>query len=95
MARKHPDLTAIHRKADKIEPRVARASVKSAATLRARVPVTELTLALAGDNLEAAAQVVLAELDTLDPYTPVARILEDTVIKGGRLAEDEINEELS
>jgi hypothetical protein len=77
----------LQKEADKIEPRVARASNKAALALRGRVKVTELAEALEAG--EQAALAYLAALDVADAYVPLGRILEDTVLKGAKVAAEE------
>jgi len=94
MPRNDPDYLEIHRAADRIEPRMRRAVIKAAAALGARIPMEALTVALEGDNPLQAARLVLLGLDEADAYVPLGRIVADTVIKGAKLAVDDINEEL-
>jgi len=94
MLRNDPDYLEIHRAADRIEPRISRAIVRAGHALASRVPMEELTIALEGDNPLQAARLVMARLDVADAYAPAGRIVSDTVIKGDKLAVDDINEEL-
>jgi len=68
---------------------VARSVARAADTLSARVKVTELAEAIeAGAGVAAA---YFADLDIADAYTPLGRILADTVIKGAKIAAKDLD----
>jgi len=77
---------AIHREAEKIEQRMARALISAAERLRARLPIKELATA---DPRVAAA--ILSSLDIEDAYIPVAEIMKDAYMRGGKVTAKELS----
>ena len=73
------------------EPRLARAFVKSMRTLRDRFDRPALERALRAKNKRAALECVPDDASIRDALVPVAAILRDAVMAGGKLAEAEIN----
>lgn len=85
MSRRPPrQFLAIHAEDDKVRPRFVRALEGSFARLGARIDTDALEVAIARRDLGAAREA-LAAFDVEDALTPAAQILQDAVIKGGKL----------
>jgi hypothetical protein len=81
---------AIHGAADSIEPRLARAFQRSADRMRSRISLAKLEDALASGRVDRVMALVDgAGLD--DALAPVAEILRDSFLRGGRLGADKLN----
>lgn len=80
-----PKYRAVHRAADRIEPRMAKAIVLAAQRLRARLPLGKLEEALDRKDLRSAGNIV-SRIDFADAYLPSAEILKEAIVKGGKVA---------
>jgi hypothetical protein len=80
---------AIHHAADKIEPRLAKAIVLSMERLKRQIPFRQIEDALEQKDLRQVKRL-LSEVDYIDVCLPSAEIILDTVIKGGKVSDEEI-----
>ena len=87
-----PEFRAIHKQADRIEPRLARALAKATARMSSRVPVDALAEAIAARDLRTAARLD-EEIAIEDALKPTEAILRDAFVKGGKTIAKEINDE--
>jgi len=74
----------------KIEPRLARALERAIRKIQASVSISELGLAIQSKNV-ARAMALFPDSAVRDALIPCARIIEDAVVKGGRIAADGMN----
>jgi hypothetical protein len=81
---------ALHREADRFEPRVARAMERAAARLQARISEDALASAIAAGDVRRAV-ATLPDAAVRDALTPVAAIARDAFVRGGQLGAAEIN----
>ena len=81
------------RKADKIQPRMARAYEKAVGKMQDRVKINKLADALETGNVG----MVMGLLDEWkvfdDPLVPVAKIAKDAFLEGGKIGARQINHE--
>jgi hypothetical protein len=89
-ARSPAEYRDVHEAADAREPRAARAFVRSVEKARSTVSINDLAAALAAKDRKAAERL-LAEASGKDPLTPLAGILEDAFMKGGKLGAVRVN----
>ena len=82
----------IHDVADKIEPRMARAYVLSTERLRESISINELALALSMGNVKAAIKIASREVESV--MLPMGTIVKDTVLRGGKIGANAVNEHL-
>jgi hypothetical protein len=78
--------TRLHKEADKIEPRMARAIRVASERLKERLPMKELEDALERMDYRAAANLI-ETIDFADAYLPSSEIVKDAVLRGGKIAE--------
>lgn len=83
MPRRPPEYRNVHAAADKIEPRLARATVKAMDTVRTKVPVRAIAQALEKRDLQTVRRII-EELDIEDALVPSTNILTDAFNKGGK-----------
>ena len=76
---------AIHRAADKIEPRMARAIRVASQRLKDKIPMAELEDALERGDYHAAGNLI-ETIDFADAYLPSAEIVKESVLRGGKIA---------
>jgi hypothetical protein len=79
---------AVHRASDKIEPRMARAIELAAERLRSRLPMHELEDAIERKDLRHVNDII-AQFDFADAYVPSSEILQESVTRGGKIADEE------
>ncbi len=80
---------AIHHAEDKIEPRLAKAIVLSVERLKSQIPFSQIEYALEQNDLRQVNKI-LSGVDFIDVCLPSAEIIFDSVIKGGKLSDEEI-----
>lgn len=80
----------IHIAANGIESRLTRAYVRSVEKLREPVSIDELAMKLSARNVKGAIRSVPIER-VKDVLTPMANIIQDAVMKGGRLGAKTVN----
>ena len=90
MPRQSQEYRAIHSAADKIEPRMARAYVRSTERLREPISIDELAIALSLKNVNAAIKLIPDER-VEDVLSPMGTIVQDTTLKGGRIGAEVVN----
>jgi hypothetical protein len=78
----------VHRVEDTIEPRMMRAIELANARLRESIPYSLIESALEQGDLRKA-NAILMHINFEDPYVPSAAILKDSVIRGGKVADEE------
>jgi hypothetical protein len=83
------DFRPIHRASDKIEPRMARAIQLASERLRSRIPLRKIEDALESKDTRRAYEIV-SQFDFEDAYLPSSEILHETVIRGGKIADEEL-----
>ena len=90
MPRLPSEYRAIHEAADKAEPRLVRAVLKTLERIRSEVSINALAMALAArDGKRALALLPLVTVkDALSAAGPIVR---DAVLKGGRLGAEQVN----
>lgn len=86
---KTPEYRQIHKAGDAIEPRAARAFGLALQRLRARIPVDRLEAALGRADMRELDAIVTG-IDVEDAFAPSGEILADAVIRGGKIAGEEI-----
>jgi hypothetical protein len=79
----------IHKAGDAIEPRAARAFMLALARLRARVPVGEIADRIKAGDMRAVDEII-TRLDIEDAFQPAAEIVRDAVLRGGKIAAEEM-----
>ena len=87
-----PELRAVHVQADRIEPRLERATLKAFDRMSSRVPVQALAEAIAARDPRTAARII-EEIDIEDALKPTEAILRDAFVKGGKTIAKELNDE--
>jgi len=87
-----PELRAVHVQADRIEPRLERATLKAFDRMSSRVPVQALAEAIDARDLRTAARII-EEIAIEDALKPTDDILSDAFVKGGKVAAREVNDE--
>jgi hypothetical protein len=75
----------------KTEPRLARAIRKAIRKVAAKVSIYDLSVAIGSKDVKRALKLIQRAV-LIDALTPCARIIEDTVIKGGRIAAETVND---
>jgi len=90
MARRPAEYRKVHKKADRIEPRVERAIHRFADRLSKRVKVGAFAQAIAAKDTRATAQLI-AELDVEDALQPSVAILHDAFQQGGKIGAEEVD----
>lgn len=81
---------ALQAEAAKVEERMARAIEKAIVKMQGMVSIYELTVALQSKDV-AKCLALFPAAKLADALTPVAKIAEDCVLKGGRVAAEAIN----
>jgi len=79
----------IHVAGEAIEPRAARAFMRALARIRSRVPVELIATALKSGDMRAVDETI-TKLDIEDAFEPVAQIISDAVLRGGKIAAEEM-----
>jgi hypothetical protein len=85
MSAKRAQFTAVHRVADRVEPRLARAMRAAVERIRSRVPLESLADAIADGHQHRAAALV-EQIDIEDALQPSALIVRDAFARGEKLA---------
>jgi hypothetical protein len=80
---------AIHRAGEAVEPRAVRAFMLALVRLRSRIPVESLATAIKAGDMRAVDEIVTA-LDIEDAFGPVAEIVSDAVLRGGKIAAEDM-----
>ena len=88
MPRRTPAFRAVHKDADKIEKRMARAQLLAWQRLQSRIPLRKIAEAIAAKDQRTVAHLI-DEIDVEDALEPVSKILRDAFIKGGKLSKKE------
>lgn len=84
MARQPKAYNDIHRAADRIEPRMARAFVRASDRLRDTVTIDELALAIASGSVLRAMRLFPAGV-VREKMAPLGTIAKDAMVRGGRI----------
>ena len=90
MPRQPQEYRAIHIVADKIEPRMARAYVRSVEKLQKSISINGLAMAISLRNVKSAIRLIPAER-VKDVLSPLATIVKDTTLRGGRVGAEILN----
>ena len=94
MARQPHEYKAVHDAADKIEPRMAAAVVKMADRIADKIDINELAAAISSGSIRKAMKLVNT-WGIIEAHEPMAKIVEDTILRGGRIGADVMNRELA
>ena len=90
MARRPADYLIVHKAADNIEPRVARAFERSVERMRSTVSINELAMALSAGDVKRAERLLTVQA-VEDALSPVGTIVRDAVLRGGRIGAEILN----
>lgn len=78
----------------KLEPRAALAFRKSVARLQEKIGFVELATAIGTRNVKSALRLVTEEMID-DAMSPIAKVIADAVLEGGRVGAEVINEKIA
>jgi len=83
MPRREPAFREVHKDADKIERRLARAQLLAWDRLQKRMPLQAIAQAIADRDPRTAAKLIDG-IDIEDALEPVSKILRDAFVRGGK-----------